>query len=213
MKYKRGKNPKSRNGFKKGMKGAFLGHKHSEENKRKIILKNKGNKYHLGKKHSEETRKKMSKAKIGKPSWNKGKEHSKEHKRKMSEARKGKKRPGNPEKWKHSKETKKKMSEAMKGKNNKENNWNWQGGKSFEEYGKDWTDDLKESIRKRDNYICQLCGIHQSELGGFYKKLDTHHIDYDKKNLNPTNLISLCRNCHLKTNYHREYWIKYFTNF
>lgn len=37
------------------------GYKHSEETKRKIGLKHKGNKYFLGKHHSEETRQKMSK--------------------------------------------------------------------------------------------------------------------------------------------------------
>lgn len=88
-----------------------------------------------------------------------------------------------------------------------ENNPNWRGGKSFEEYGQDWTDYLKESIRKRDNYICQLCGIHQDELD---IKLDVHHKDYNKENLNPNNLISFCRSCHMKTNYNREYWIEYF---
>jgi 5-methylcytosine-specific restriction endonuclease McrA len=93
----------------------------------------------------------------------------------------------------------------------KENHWNWQGGISFEEYPYEWKDDLKESIRKRDNYICQLCGVHQDELkNGQLEKLDIHHKDYNKKNLNPDNLISLCRSCHVKTNYNREYWLKLF---
>lgn len=93
----------------------------------------------------------------------------------------------------------------------KENRPNWQGGISFEEYPYEWKDDLKESIRKRDNYICQLCGIHQNELNnGQLEKLDIHHKDYNKKNLNPDNLISLCRSCHVKTNYNRNYWLKYF---
>ena len=90
---------------------------------------------------------------------------------------------------------------------------NWQGGISFEPYPLDWTNDLRESIRKRDNYICQECGIHQDELKGFYRKLDIHHIDYDKDNLNPNNLISLCKSCHVKTNFNRKYWIEYFNKF
>jgi len=89
-------------------------------------------------------------------------------------------------------------------------NINWNDGSSFELYGIDWTDDLKDGIRKRDKYICQECGIHQDELRGFHKRLDIHHIDYNKKNLNPKNLITLCRSCHIKTNYNREYWINYF---
>jgi len=84
-------------------------------------------------------------------------------------------------------------------------------GSSFEPYSTDWTDDLRESIRKRDGYVCRMCGIHQDELKGWSKKLDVHHIDYDKDNLNPNNLISLCHNCHMKTNGNREYWINCFT--
>jgi len=95
----------------------------------------------------------------------------------------------------------------LKGKNSPA----WEGGISFIDYSIDWTDDLKESIRKRDNYICQICGLHQDNLKfGRVKRLDVHHIDYDKKNLNPINLITLCKKCHGKTNYNREYWTKYF---
>jgi len=90
--------------------------------------------------------------------------------------------------------------------------YNWQNGKSFEEYTINWNDELKDLIRKRDNYICQECGIHQNELDSWNKKLDVHHIDYNKKNLNPENLITLCRICHIKTNYNRKYWCEYFRN-
>lgn len=37
-----------------------------------------------------------------------------------------------------------------------------------------------------------------------------HHINYNKRNNNPSNLISLCRRCHSKTNFNREYWLNYF---
>ena len=94
----------------------------------------------------------------------------------------------------------------------KESHYNWQGGKTLEEYSKDWTDTLRLSIRERDGFVCQECGIHQDEIVGRFKKLDVHHIDYDKKNCNPNNLITLCKSCHFKTNYNREYWITYFTN-
>jgi len=107
---------------------------------------------------------------------------------------------------KQTKETKKKMGDAKKGKRNPQ----WQDGKSFELYSFDWTDTLRESIRQRDDYVCQMCGIHQDELDGWYKQLDVHHIDYDKDNCNPENLITLCRKCHAKTNYNREYWSNYF---
>ena len=73
------------------------------------------------------------------------------------------------------------------------------------EYGKEFTNQLKEQVRFRDKYKCKLCGCSQLENG---KKLDVHHIDYDKKNNNPINLISLCVKCHRKTNWNREYWRK-----
>ena len=157
--------------------------------------------WNKGKHWSEEVKKKMSKSRKGKRTGKDnpfyGKTHTEENKRKIIKANKGKK---------HSEETKKKMSLAQRG----EKSHNWRGGISFEPYPTEWTDDLKESIRKRDGYICQICGIHQNEFGGFYKKLDIHHIDYNKDNLDPKNLISLCRQCHFKTNQNREYWIEYF---
>ncbi len=89
------------------------------------------------------------------------------------------------------------------------NHWNWRGGKSFEPYPLGWTKTFKEQIRYRDGYRCQMCGMPEVEHG---RKLDTHHIDYDKSNLDQFNLISLCKKCHPKTNFNREYWIKYFNN-
>ena len=78
------------------------------------------------------------------------------------------------------------------------------------QYGKFFNDELKNQIRKRDNYICQKCGYSQKQLG---HTLQVHHIDYNKKNINKKNLISLCNSCHCKTNYKREYWTEHFNNF
>lgn len=47
---------------------------------------------------------------------------------------------------------------------------------------------------------------------GSNENLVVHHIDYDKKNNNHNNLITLCSICHGKTNGNRKYWIKYFHN-
>ncbi len=91
----------------------------------------------------------------------------------------------------------------------KELNPAWLGGKSFEEYGEEFTEGLKETIRERDNYTCQECGFTQEELG---YTLSIHHMDYNKKNNNPDNLISLCRSCHQQTNFRREDWMGYFQN-
>lgn len=86
-------------------------------------------------------------------------------------------------------------------------NGRWRGGISKNGYPDEWDDKLREIIRERDNYICQECGVHQEEIG---RKLDIHHIDYNKENCNLKNLISLCRICHIKTNSNRKYWEKYF---
>jgi len=79
----------------------------------------------------------------------------------------------------------------------------WKGGISFEPYSIDWTKTLKKSIRERDKYTCRLCGKEQEDI-----IFAVHHIDYNKKNCNPNNLITLCRSCHSKTNINREYWAK-----
>ena len=132
------------------------------------------------------------------PLW--GKKVSDETKAKISKTETGKKM---------SEESKRKMSLSRKG----DLNSNWRGGKSYEKYTEIWCDSFKNTIRERDNLICQECGIHQDELSNnLYKHLDVHHIDYDKHNCNPDNLISLCRQCHIKTNYNRESWISYFNN-
>jgi hypothetical protein len=137
----------------------------------------------------------------GNHSYNYGKHPSEKQLRKQSESHKGKKL---------SEEQKKKISLANKGKPkpegfrqkiSRENHHNWKGGKSFQQYGFEWTHLLKHSIRTRDCFVCQVC-----KKNGWM----VHHIDYDKKNCNPSNLITVCRSCHMKTNFHREKWIKYF---
>jgi hypothetical protein len=87
-------------------------------------------------------------------------------------------------------------------------NPNWQGGKSFEPYNIDWTETLKRSIRERDHYTCQLNGEIQGDIC-----FAVHHIDYNKKNCDPNNLITLCNRCHIKTNFNRAYWTVYFTKY
>ena len=86
-----------------------------------------------------------------------------------------------------------------------EKHYNWRGGVSFEPYTIDWTATLRRSIRERDKYICQLCGIIQGD-----RAYCIHHIDYDKKNCNPDNLITLCVRCNPKVNFNRKYWTQYF---
>lgn len=66
-----------------------------------------------------------------------------------------------------------------------------------------FTDELKTEIRKRDKFTCQICGVN-----GFI----VHHIDYDKKNANHDNLITLCSSCHGKTNFNRDAWVRFFND-
>jgi len=91
--------------------------------------------------------------------------------------------------------------------NSKEINPNWKGGKSFELYTSLFNKQLKERVRVRDNFKCQICGIPELEL---IERLHAHHIDYNKKNCELNNLVSLCRSCHTKTNFNREKWETYF---
>lgn len=78
-----------------------------------------------------------------------------------------------------------------------ENSPQWLGGISFEPYGLDWTKELKESIKERDGWHCAMCKLDGNVV---------HHIDYDKENNSPDNLITLCAPCHGQTNFNREYW-------
>ncbi len=132
---------------------------------------------------------------------NRGRKLSKEHKKKLSKAKigntngfkKGNKlwnNPGAKRNW------------FKKGEGMREENRNWNGGSSFEPYTTDWTQDLKRAIRKRDRYTCQLCGLEPATF--------VHHINYDKKNCDPKNLITLCNSCHSKTNHNRKKWMKMF---
>ena len=155
------------------------GTKHSKNTKNKISIstflrfKNKTNHPMYGKPRPEATKNKISKTRILK-------DYS------------GSKNPFYGKK--HTEETRKKIKSSHKKNKNLAGSKNpaWLGGKSFEKYGLDWTDTLKESIRQRDNYCCKLCN--KKQIGQI--KFDVHHIDYNKQNHNPENLITLCKSCH-----------------
>ncbi len=91
------------------------------------------------------------------------------------------------------------------------NNPNWQGGISENEYPKEFNNELKEKIRKRDDYTCQNCSMTEEEqliVLGYI--LSIHHIDYDKENCEDTNLITLCLWCNIRANYNRKMWEEHF---
>lgn len=176
--------------FKKGHKinvGKFL----SEETKKKISEANKGkNNPMWGKHHSEKTIQKNREAHLGKY-------HSEETKKKISKFQKGRKKPP------FSEEHKRRIGKGHSG----EKCYFWKGGIFLKLYSIDWTETLRRSIRERDRYICQLCGGLQGD-----RVHSVHHIDYDKLNCNPNNLITLCNSCNVKVNSNRKRWTNYFKN-
>jgi len=91
---------------------------------------------------------------------------------------------------------------------------NWQGGLSFEPYTDEFNDDLKQWVRSRDGYECQLCHMSEQEhIQTQGRVLSVHHIDYCKTNNNPnSNLIALCIECHGKTNGNRAYYEQLLTS-
>jgi uncharacterized C2H2 Zn-finger protein len=78
-----------------------------------------------------------------------------------------------------------------------ENNPKYVDGRRCDDYGSEFTTLLKEQIRERDGRVCQKCDMIEEKhkiLTG--QRLVIHHIDYDKKNNDEANLISLCTCCH-----------------
>lgn len=158
-----------------------LGYKQSPEHTAKIRAAN------LGRKRTPEFCQLMSRIQ-------RGKKLTEEHRARLRER----------SRWRVSssqkiKTWKRKLSERFSG----SANVNWNGGICGEEYGHEFSWELKEYIRQRDGRICRLCG--QCERG---RKHDVHHIDYNKKNNEPNNLITLCLRCHRKTGANRRYWME-----
>lgn len=72
---------------------------------------------------------------------------------------------------------------------------------SVRRYPLEFNETLREMIRERQGRKCALC--HELEDG---YHLDVHHIDYDKDNNDPVNLMAMCRSCHSRTNWQRPFW-------
>jgi len=105
------------------------------------------------------------------------------------------------------------LNPAIKGNRdfNKENNPNWQGGIDIDGYSFEFDTDLKDSIRTRDNFECQNCGMTEEEhLTVWGTVLNIHHIDYNKKNCEEINLITTCKQCNIRANTNRDYWKDYY---
>jgi len=89
-----------------------------------------------------------------------------------------------------------------------ENHWNWQGGKSFEYYPEEFFE-IREQILERDSFVCQLCKK-QILIQTKILFIGIHHIDYNKLNNKPENLVTLCNFCNSRVNFNRKNWQKFF---
>ena len=184
---------KNRHNFKKGCPSWNSGL--TKESDKRIDYK-RPTTFKKGCKISAETRQKISKAR-------KGIKVSEEIRQKIRQTLTGRKRPEISGENSHMQrpEVREKLRLANLGCKNPA----WRGGIACLPYSVDWTKTLRKSIRERDRYTCQICGSEQGDT-----TYPVHHIDYNKKNCNPNNLITLCKKCHMKTNHNRKYWIKYF---
>jgi len=207
MKYTKGKNPNSRNGFEK--------HNNRNKEKRKeTMLKRYGTLAtygHMGHKHSEKSKKKIGLKSLGRIPYNKNyKEYECQYCKKIFEDNVNRDRKFcsnncrqlsgvsiNTGKTRFKKGIipwNKGYGDYIKG--DKHPRWRYIDGRSYNKppyrYGDDW-DKIRYLVYLRDNFTCQDCGI--KGIG-----LDIHHkvpflINRDNS-LN--NLITLCRSCHMK---------------
>lgn len=60
---------------------------------------------------------------------------------------------------------------------------------SVGEYGPEWTEEFRAAIVSRDGHACTVCRSREM--------LQVHHVDLDRSNSDPRNLLTLCAACHL----------------
>lgn len=100
--------------------------------------------------------------------------------------------------------TRQKVSEGLKRyyAKNPQGHWNFKGV-GYNEYRGNWGEwqKTKRQIRKRDNFTCQACGLHERDSD---KRHSVHHVipfreftDWREAN-HPSNLVALCQSCHMK---------------
>lgn len=80
-----------------------------------------------------------------------------------------------------------------------QNNPNWRGGSS--EYPEEFSREFRHNIRKRDGFVCAMCGASENS-----RLHDVHHINYRKEDTLPDNCITLCRKCHVVLQGNRDFW-------
>lgn len=86
------------------------------------------------------------------------------------------------------------------------NSVHWRGGLSSVGYCHIWADmEYKKAIRERDNNICQNPYCFKTT-----QKLHIHHIDYNKQNCHPSNLITICGACNSRANIERDWHTEWY---
>lgn len=81
------------------------------------------------------------------------------------------------------------------------NNNAWRGGVACEPYCSEWSfEEFKNLIKERDGYKCLNPGCWKTS-----ERLSVHHIDYNKKNCEQYNLITLCTSCNARANKDRDW--------
>lgn len=100
-------------------------------------------------------------------------------------------------------EEKENLSRIMTGRFAGEKHPMWMGGIAYIGYPNEFNNMLKRYIRNRENKKCFICNKLEKDN---IRKLDIHHIDYNKQNNNLNNLCALCHSCHIKTNTKRYFW-------
>lgn len=180
------------------------GWKWSEESRKKFSeqckKENKKAPDRTGSHHSGETIEKLRELSTGN-TYRRGKKASPEAREKMSLAKKG--RPSWNKGISMSAETKKRISETKLSQRTSGPTYNSRYQTS------EWKQKRLE-IYKRDEWICQNCGK-QTSISFGKDRICCHHIDYNHKNLDSNNLITLCWSCHARTNGNRPFWTSRFS--
>lgn len=82
----------------------------------------------------------------------------------------------------------------------------WKGGiSSDKQYGRDYRK-VRDGVKERDFYTCR-----NPKCKGVSTRIVAHHIDYNKRNCIPKNMITLCHACNIWANINRSFWKLYYT--